>query len=178
MALVRIGETVLVEQASGKMAYEPVLGFLHAQEGSAGAKSFLTVMHEHGEFQASTNHIIFAIDATGRNSKSVGDLQAGDKLLIAHADSASVSSEVYAIRSGKAETGMFAPLTPSGTLVVDGVVASSYAAPMSGVKLPHAAVHASLFLLRSFYSMGLGAAFGSVSTQMDLSLLANQLQLS
>eukprot|EP00928_Gymnodinium_smaydae_P006214 TRINITY_DN12176_c0_g3_i1.p1 TRINITY_DN12176_c0_g3~~TRINITY_DN12176_c0_g3_i1.p1 ORF type:complete len:342 (+),score=63.99 TRINITY_DN12176_c0_g3_i1:46-1071(+) len=129
--------------------YEPVLGFLHALRESS-AKTYLAVAHEHGVFRASANHLVF----TTETDKRVADLKVGDMLI--------VNGEPSLVLSASEEStsaGMYAPLTPSGRLVVDGVLASAYAGMATGPKTPHASMHALFFPARAYHALGLSKLF-------------------
>merc|ERR1719271_1418231 len=117
LAKVRIGDRVLVENA-GRLVYEPVLTFLHAFRTGPGADmAYLTITHSLGEFRASSPHLVFVQpyrrdasdhafvqphrrDASGLASKIVGNLEVGDRLLVAVGTSEHhlVESRVVSIR--------------------------------------------------------------------------------
>jgi hypothetical protein len=173
LAKVRIGDRVLVENA-GRLVYEPVLTFLHAFRTGPGVDmEYLTITHSLGEFRASSTHLVFVQphrrdasdhafvqphrrDASGLASKIVGNLEVGDRLLVAVGTSEHhlVESRVVSIRSSSGDSGMFAPLTDSGTIVVDQVVASNYASTSSGNNLTHRLAHAFLFPVRAYHHLG------------------------
>jgi len=122
--------------------YDSALGFLHAVQGRA---SFLSIQHEHGELRASDNHLLF----NGEGKAIAVDLfTLGDELLLANG----FRSRVLGIAKDATEHGMFAPLTASGSIEVDGVVASNYAT-VGKLNIPHSAMHASFTLSRMFSSM-------------------------
>merc|ERR1711957_44271 len=122
MSSLRVGDEVLVSSHEGSTSFEPVLGFLHTIRDMQA--DIMCVTHENGEFRATSTHLVF----TGANSqKEVGRLQAGDRLLSVSGQQL-MSSRVLATRQCSA-VGLVSPLTASGTVVVDNVVASIYAAP-------------------------------------------------
>merc|ERR1719379_2199429 len=147
-------DKVLVQSVEGDLRFEPVLTFLHKVPQSLGlSHESLTVVHTHGSFRASRNHLTFVISDGGfRHDKTAGALQPGDMLLIMDSEAAGVSkSMVLSISSQMTTEGMYAPLTSSGTLLVDGVVASTYGTPELGKKFHHAASHASFFAVRAYH---------------------------
>jgi len=139
MTSLSVGDRVLVENGE----FEPVLSFLHKVPGVAKA---MTMVHSQGTFQASENHIVF----TSRGDMPVSALRPGDELLVQ-----SGPSTILTIGQAITATGMYAPFTASGALVVDGVVASNYGTPTSKSSLPHAAAHAAFFSLRVYYYLDL-----------------------
>lgn len=160
LARLRTGDMVLVEH-QGQLTYEPVLSFLHAiQTGSGESMSFVTVIHTHGEFRASAAHILFVKDGLSERSILVGHLQVGDEVLSAVGqDGVWVvkPSRVVAIQRSSTRSGMYAPLTSSGTIVVDRVVASNYASSSDQKHLSHWAAHAFFFPVRVYHYFGLGS---------------------
>mmetsp|Transcript_54127 Transcript_54127/g.116885 ORF Transcript_54127/g.116885 Transcript_54127/m.116885 type:complete len:772 (-) Transcript_54127:179-2494(-) len=171
LANLRAGDQVLVEKSAGTIAYEPVLGFLHSIPSVSGWSSdFVTIRHSRGELSATAAHIIFVLSRSGRSrlSKSVSELQVGDKLL-AMEDGRLVSSPVLAIRMDRDGSGMYAPYTASGTLLVNGVLASNYAVPQ-GYLLSHALAHAFLFPLRAYHLLGADRLMRTLYSFMDARL--------
>jgi len=160
LARLRTGEMVLVER-QGQLGYEPVLTFLHAIQGGSGkSMSFVTVIHTNGEFRASAAHIILVKEGLSQRRILVGQLQVGDEVFNAvNQDAVWVlkPSRVVAIRRSSTKSGMYAPLTSSGTIVVDGVVASNYASSSEEKHLSHRAAHAFLFPVRVYHYFGLGS---------------------
>merc|ERR1712048_732638 len=99
----------------------------------------------------SPNHIVFLADGT---DKLAANLLVGDELLVAQG-----SGKVSSIKSAIGNEGMYAPLTASGTIVVDGAVASNYATHSSLTWIPHAAIHAAFFPLRLYHALGFPLMF-------------------
>lgn len=151
----REGDEVLVERRAGELVYEPVLGFLHAVSGKPSANNaYLTVTHSLGELRLSATHMVFVADAgmSGRSDKLAAELEVGDNVFaVALGSSDTIApSKVLAIRHDAGSHGMYAPLTPSGSVVVDGVVASNYAAPPTDAPLSHGAAHEVFFPVRIY----------------------------
>jgi hypothetical protein len=154
VATLAVGDNVLVESAGGKLTFAPVLTFLHkvGPNSATCLHKSVTVLHTHGTFQASWNHLVFVISENGvREDVTASALRPGDQLLIQSNATALIPSPIISIRSETTCGGMYAPLTSSGAIFVDGVLASNYGAPSSKVHLPHGAAHATFFALRMYY---------------------------
>jgi len=163
MATLEVSEEVLVEEPMGVIAYQPVLSFIHRIR--AEEASFLTVKHEHGVFRASAGHLVFVLDGLSRTDKPVGKLQPGDVLFAVDGRSSDVSmssSRVTAIHRSMTNIGLHAPLTASGTVIVDGVVASIYATPSLTLQMPHAAAHVAFLPVRLYHNLGLARIAASL----------------
>eukprot|EP00747_Dinoflagellata_sp_TGD_P162532 gnl/TRDRNA2_/TRDRNA2_180227_c0_seq1.p1 gnl/TRDRNA2_/TRDRNA2_180227_c0~~gnl/TRDRNA2_/TRDRNA2_180227_c0_seq1.p1 ORF type:complete len:413 (-),score=39.87 gnl/TRDRNA2_/TRDRNA2_180227_c0_seq1:160-1338(-) len=126
---IRIGDEVLVEDVydPGRLFFQPVLAFLHrGWTRSDGEDESVAVVHESGTFQATANHIVFTCDRKdSRGEKLVGHLEPGDSLCLASGN-AVVPSEVLHLEKRGGKQLMVAPFTSTGTVVVDGVVASNF----------------------------------------------------
>jgi hypothetical protein len=154
MASLSVGDGVLVESG----AFESVLTFLHKIPENTGQQyDTLSVAHAQGTFRASANHIVFVVSESGvRSDEPVSALRPGDQLLVD-----GLHSQILAVGLEITTAGMYAPLTSSGALVVDGVLASNYGTPSLGSSLPHAAAHAAVFALRVFHKFELGKLFSA-----------------
>mmetsp|Transcript_87087 Transcript_87087/g.164175 ORF Transcript_87087/g.164175 Transcript_87087/m.164175 type:complete len:578 (+) Transcript_87087:122-1855(+) len=164
------GDEVLVESA-GALTYQPVLAFLHALQVENGEQvPVVRITHSSGVFRASSGHLIFASrgppNAQRWEDIPAGLLNAGDLLRVAvgTADPTNTvhdgvgrhilaTSVVLQVQRETGQQGLYAPLTSSGTLVVDGVVASNYATP-PGRRLTHNMAHAALFPVRAYHEFG------------------------
>lgn len=115
MQHLRIGDMVLVKDGY----FEPVYSFGHYDSSSHGnflrisvsSKSALTISREHMLFVRSKNFIPASL------------VRIGDELL----DASGASTKVERIESVVSQ-GLFAPFTPSGQLVINGIVVSSFVA--------------------------------------------------
>jgi len=157
MADLRTGDNVLVKR-DGLLEFEPVLAFLHAFKGTVG---HVAVQHEDGALQVSPGHLVLTEDGV---YKTAGTLMPGDALRVVDADGLKVSRVLSIQRSPSSDA--YAPLTASGTVVVDGVVASNYASPAT-LSLRHSVAHAFHFPVRAYHAMLalLGAQSVSKSAQ-------------
>jgi len=151
MMNLNLGDKVRVKSAAGELSYEPVLGFLHLVHGGFDRPSeFLNVIHSYGQFRATAGHLVF----TSAGDMPVSHLQVGDQIVV---EGSVELSKVLAIKQSESVSGMYAPLTASGTIVVDDIVASNYAAPSTALWLPHTSAHAFFYPLRFFYQLGFAA---------------------
>merc|ERR1712032_806199 len=105
------------------------------------------VLHASGTFRASGGHIVFISLFGSVAEVSVGNLRVGAHLIIGSAQGCT-RSRVLKIDRHVSISGMIAPSTLSGTVIVDSVFASNYASPFIGVSLPHASAHAVFFGFR------------------------------
>lgn len=160
VASLSVGDSVLVESVAGGLTFAPVLAFLHKVPGTIGmSHESVTVVHSQGTFRASANHLAFVLSEGGvRGDMPVSALRSGDQLLVQSASGKEMPSLILSISLESTSAGMYAPFTSSGALVVDGVIASNYGAPSSGVSLPHGAAHAAFFALRLFHQLDFGIA--------------------
>jgi hypothetical protein len=148
----RVGDELMMEHNGPVPTFESVLGFLHTTRSHGSQLSFVSALHERGLFRASDIHLVFVVGAGGeRMTKHAAELKAGDKLYVNDNDGQLVASVVLSVHKGASDPGMYAPLTPSGKIVVDGVVASTYADGAGYWKIPHAGFHAAFFPVRFFH---------------------------
>jgi len=103
---------------------------------------------------------VFLQSPSGRITKALVDCQEGDELLVIGGVSSSPgsSSPILEIAHEHTSRGMYAPLTDAGTIVVDGVVASTYAVTWA-LQVPHGIVHFAFLPLRLYHRLGLASLF-------------------
>jgi desert hedgehog protein len=121
---ITIGDQVLVNEHD---VYEPVIAFIHAElEGLFGFLAVdvqSTVSNSSSTIFISSDHLMFDFDSgVARFAKS---FHVGDRVQLVE-NAQIVPGEIIGIRLEK-QKGFYAPLTPSGTIVVDRVLCSNYA---------------------------------------------------
>ncbi|CAF4382997.1 unnamed protein product, partial [Rotaria socialis] len=140
-----IGDRVLVNKDN---AYEPIIGFIHAKREdlfeflaievqSAGSNLTSTLL-------VSCNHLIFDFDSG--DARFAGKFRVGDRVQMLHNDQI-LPGEVIKVKLTK-QQGFYAPLTKSGTIVVNGVLASNYATVSN-----HALAHRVMGIYRWWISL-------------------------
>eukprot|EP00929_Paragymnodinium_shiwhaense_P068551 TRINITY_DN3449_c0_g1_i5.p1 TRINITY_DN3449_c0_g1~~TRINITY_DN3449_c0_g1_i5.p1 ORF type:complete len:399 (-),score=40.69 TRINITY_DN3449_c0_g1_i5:231-1388(-) len=145
------GNRVLVKDSFGDLQYQPILSFLHQTHTELA--QYVTVVHERGDVRMSDSHIASVVDTSGlQQYKHAAQLAPGDVVQISGpVDGASnlSLSTIISVRRSTGASGMFAPMTWSGHVIVDGVVASCYARPFLGFSVQHGAMHAAMFFMRN-----------------------------
>lgn len=111
---VKLGDEVLV----GDGSYEPVYSFGHKSEGLMG--DYVQLVTDSTKLELSSDHMVFV-----ENGRSIPAslVQIGDYLVLADGALSLVQDIARVVRKGA-----YAPFTPSGTIVVNGVKASSFVA--------------------------------------------------
>ncbi|CAF3828469.1 unnamed protein product [Rotaria sordida] len=121
---IEIGDLVLVNEYH---TYEPIISFIHAKQD--GLFDFLamkiqsTVSNQSSLMYVSSNHLIF--DYNTNKAKFAGEYRIGDQVQYIDKNKI-VAGTIVDIQLTK-QQGYYAPLTPSGKVVIDGVIASNYA---------------------------------------------------
>lgn len=123
-----VGDKVLTNAAAQTTRYEPVYAFGH---WDPTAKATFLQIHHHKSYndnalplEVTADHLL---QVNGKFEKA-SSVQVGDTLQ----DAEGVSTKVVKIQSVTRKDGVYAPLTPSGTLIVDTVLASSYVSLQKG----------------------------------------------
>jgi len=98
--------------------YEPVYSFGHYSPDSRA--EFLEISTSMSTLQVSRDHLVFV---NNRQAVPASLIRVGDEVT----DETGSKTPVTSIKNVVAE-GVFAPFTPSGTIVVDNILASSYVA--------------------------------------------------
>jgi len=115
------GDQILSLCENKQTCFLPVHLWLHRSDDISA--SFLAVEHEHGTIQMTGNHIIFKLDEGNRTTPVwAKSIKVGDKLSLGNKG----KSDVLKI-SSISSTGIYSPLTSSGSIFVDGVLVSSFA---------------------------------------------------
>mgnify|MGYP001077172210 CR=1 FL=1 len=140
LSQLKIGDLVIVNENN---VYEPVLAFIHASKENLfnylAMEINSSLSNTSSTLFVSPNHLIFDYDSG--EARFAGKFQVGDRVQFIQ-NNKITPSEIINIEL-KQEQGFYAPLTPSGTIVVDGVVASNYASVSN-----HALAHKAMGLYR------------------------------
>lgn len=155
MSRLAVGDRILSVDSAGHFQFEPVIGFLHRSPNATAAfrhvetanKQVLTVTPDHLVFSAARSYSADAAasfltaDASFLTAKASfsARLRPNDSSVYVvkgspgHPEGRPGVSAVTMVTTSTLSVGLYAPLTASGTVVVDGVVASCYAAIESHV---------------------------------------------
>eukprot|EP00929_Paragymnodinium_shiwhaense_P079135 TRINITY_DN41145_c0_g1_i2.p1 TRINITY_DN41145_c0_g1~~TRINITY_DN41145_c0_g1_i2.p1 ORF type:complete len:162 (-),score=31.74 TRINITY_DN41145_c0_g1_i2:292-777(-) len=137
----------MVRPCAMASCFEEVLGFLHSVPTPA---TLFTIEHEAGEMRVSGNHLLF-VQKGAETKEAVGsEIRPGDLIPTGEGG----LSMVLSVRRDMTESGLLAPLTSSGSIVVDHATASTYATT-SHLQIPHAAMHAAFFAIRALHQLPL-----------------------
>ncbi|CAC5409091.1 DHH [Mytilus coruscus] len=120
----RVGDKVLILDSKGNLVEDEVIAWLHRLR--TGQFIFLKIIHNFGEIILTPDHILFV--GEDRNPQHASTVRPGDKLsfLKTSHDSKTVSmATVLSIQTVNG-TGVYAPLTYNGRLLVDNVDVSCY----------------------------------------------------
>ncbi len=112
MRNLKLGDKVLVQ--SGK--YEPIYSFAHHAQDVTN--QYIKLETSDSSLEVSKDHLVFV---EGGRSVPASSIKVGDKLQLAHGELSSVVTISLSTKQGA-----YAPFTASGTVVVDGVTASSF----------------------------------------------------
>ena len=131
-----VGDSVRVARADGALAFSPVVFFDHALDGGDKSAFVRLGLADGRALDLTGGHFVpVGASMAAATMKRARDVEAGDLLLVAPAatgnddadDAAATVTPVAVVAVGAVErSGMFAPVTAEGTVVVDGVVASCY----------------------------------------------------
>lgn len=128
-----IGNEILVAKQSTEGAwglhFDKVIGFLHRD--AEVSYDCLCIEHEFGSLNLTHGHLVF-VQRPGSLDAAVPArcVHVGDRVLVLWVDGSLVASTVTSIAIA-VKQGAYAPLTNSGTILVDGAAASCYALPPS-----------------------------------------------
>jgi hypothetical protein len=122
MSSLKKGMMVLVNQG-GSLGYEAVETFLH--NDVEGSSEYVVLEFPGGKLSLSARHLVFANSEVPDTAVFAQDLKVGDQLFVKDGEGFKAVL-ISNIRKAQMK-GAYAPLTVSGTIVVDDVVASCFA---------------------------------------------------
>jgi len=124
-----VGDRLQVVEANGSLGYEDV--YLLTHKDATIASRYLEIGLASGQSLTLSPRHFIPVAPGGQGSweshvlKGADEVKAGDVVWHAQADGTMAPAEVTTV-SSRTEVGAFNPLTLSGTIVVDGVVASAH----------------------------------------------------
>ncbi|XP_037086957.1 desert hedgehog protein-like [Pollicipes pollicipes] len=125
MADLRVDDRVLAASRAGQLTFSPVVSWLDKRSNHTAQYLRLTTESGH-QITLSSNHVLLVKNGDQLVSRFAGDVQHGD--LVKAADSLQEEQWSPVVASEPTiSTGAFVPLTATGTIVVNGVLASCYA---------------------------------------------------
>jgi len=163
MQELKIGDEILCYDSSkNELVYSPVFMFGHRNQDQIS--SYLEITTADGKIFISEKHLIFRQDESGdQEAIFAEDIRPGDKIYQTNATKDQtnnlVPKPVVSVRMLTCK-GVYAPFTLTGTVIVDGTLASCYANVMKPslfglVELcPHALAHRILAPLRGLQGLG------------------------
>ncbi|XP_029012714.1 desert hedgehog protein [Betta splendens] len=124
------GDRVLAVSETGQVVFSQVLLFLHWDQESSSSFLSLETVDNH-RLTLTPNHLVFLaaqcrLDTGGYRAQFASRARPGDCVLIHTAPGQVHPSQIISV-SVEESVGVYAPLTQSGTLFVEGVLVSSYA---------------------------------------------------
>jgi len=122
----RVGQTAeVMNERTGARAWSRVIAFLDRQTDKLVPMLDVHTANSTGVLQLTFDHVVFRATTGGWETVMAEHLTVGDNLLLMKGDTyQTVAVTELSISSSE---GFFAPLTQAGNLVVNGIVASSYA---------------------------------------------------
>lgn len=129
MADLRIGDKVLSLKADGKLGFSEVVSFLDRNDKRSGVYYSISTS-DLRTITLTDNHLIYTSTTNSSSIESyvanyAQTVQVGQFVLVNDNNSEIRASQVTHVTS-KTVTGVYAPLTNDGTIVVNGVVTSCY----------------------------------------------------
>jgi hypothetical protein len=146
---VKVGDTVRVMTTDGRLTWSQVCAWAHRDTQSTA--SYLRLTTSHRQLIVSADHLVATIAGSSISFVPAKTIKAGHTLV--ECDNSTLEgsagvwgNQVVSVGAVHAQ-GVFAPLTLTGTVVVDGVAASCYAATKS-----HTLAHAAMKPVRAGYT--------------------------
>lgn len=165
-----VGDTVLsFDDSSATLRHDRIIAFLHSAETGNGNTTFVQFSVAGGTtIMLTRDHLIYV---SSNNNASAGDIRPrfagqvvrGDYILTADGNASVVRREVVGVDAVYFDAGLYAPLTSSGNIVIDDVIASCYAAVKS-----HRLAHLAMAPLRVVYSFARYFGLERTTTSHDV----------
>lgn len=147
MCELRLGDKVRVVQSNGRVEWSDVCAWAHREPNRVAKYLRLTTQQTKRQLTISPEHLVGVVRDGQMDYVKAGTVNGGDRLLacdVGAAGSGGVWAEAIQNIEQVESQGVYAPITTTGTVVVNGIVASCYAAVSS-----HRAAHAAMKPVRS-----------------------------
>lgn len=147
MGPIRMEDVRLGDELQCQDGFSPVIAMLHR---SGTKMTYLRIHHEHGSLAVSADHLVYTCHAqTGTGARvwrwaPAARLRCGDMM------SMDMEATLVLNISISMESGVFAPLTLNGTLLVDGILCSCFSPPQD-LSLSHELCHRAMLPLRLWH---------------------------
>jgi len=150
MCDLRLGDKVRVVQSNGKVEWSDVCAWAHREPQRVAKYLRLTTAQTGRTLTISPEHLVGVVRNGQMDYVKAGTLSVGVDRVLAADTGATGAGGVWAEEIKSIENveslGVYAPITTTGTVCVNGIVASCYAAVSS-----HRAAHAAMKPVRSSY---------------------------
>lgn len=141
MEHLKVGDTVRVVTTEGQLAWSQVCGWAHREPNATA--TYLRLTTSHRQLIVSADHLVATVAGANISFVPAKEIKVGHSTLLECDNTPQGTAGVWGNRVTGVDAvhaqGVFAPLTLTGTVVVDGVAASCYAATKSHT-LAHAAM--------------------------------------
>lgn len=141
---VQVGDTVRVVSKTGQVEWSQVCGWGHNEPSRVAP--FLQITTQQHRITISQEHLISVVRNGGFEYVQAGKILKGMSILTCDPQLTGTHAEVVQSIEFVQQTGVFAPFTMTGTIIVDGVVASCYADVKS-----HSVAHAAMKPMRTMF---------------------------
>ncbi|XP_071113225.1 uncharacterized protein [Haliotis cracherodii] len=141
-----VAERVLSLTGQGNIDYSEVYLIIHSDEYSMN--NYINISTTKHHIQSSPDHHVYLVSDGTKHTVPAAQVKLADRVLIYNHEKTLFEEEVVTGLSTSTEIGVFAPLTMSGTIVVNGVLASCYVDCV-----PPRLAHPLLWPVRQLYSL-------------------------
>lgn len=162
-----VGDVVMAyDDSTGTLVRDNIIAFLHRSETGTGNTTFVRISVVGGaSITLTRDHLIFVSSNASANdfrARFAGKVVRGDYVFGADSN-AVVSREVVGVDVVYFNSGLYAPLTSSGNIVIDDVIVSCYAEVTS-----HRLAHLAMAPVRVMYSFARYLRLGRTATPLSL----------
>lgn len=147
MGPIRMEDVRLGDELQCQEGFSPVIAMLHR---SGTKMTYLRIHHEHGSLAVSADHLVYTCHAKKGTEARVWRWAPAARLRCGDMISMDMEATSVLNLSISMESGVFAPLTLNGTLLVDGILCSCFSPPQD-LSLSHELCHRAMLPLRLWH---------------------------